>query len=100
MANEKIDIQKLVSQQISQTYPNIVITTPNQTLPVIVRCLEKGDMQLIIEMNGMRKAVSPISPSAYNINMLLRSQSKLTYNKSPDESFEIHSVEEYLNCIS
>ena len=100
MSNDKINIQKLVSQQTSLKYPNIVITTPNQTLPVIVRCLEKGDMQFIIEMNGIRKAVSPISPSAYNINMLLRSQSNIVYNKSPSESFEIHSIEEYLNCIT
>lgn len=100
MSNEKINIQKLVSQQTSLKYPNILVTTPNQTLPVIVRCLEKGDMQLIVELNGVRKSVGPISPSAYNINMLLRSQSKVIYNKSPEKSIEINTVEDYLSCIN
>jgi len=59
-----IDIEKLTERTASEKFPNIVITMPNDNLPVVIKSLEEGDMQLIVEFQGKRKVVARISESA------------------------------------
>lgn len=94
-----IDIEELTRRKTSESFPNIVINNLNVTLPVIIQSLEKGDMQLIIEHNGIRKVPIRISESAINIDRLIRGCGKITYVKNESESYEINSVLDYLQCV-
>jgi 16S rRNA A1518/A1519 N6-dimethyltransferase RsmA/KsgA/DIM1 with predicted DNA glycosylase/AP lyase activity len=92
-------IQELTERKTQEKFPSVVVLTPNETLPVVVRTLEKGDMQLIVEFNGKRKVVANISESAYNISKLLRTVGHISYRKSADEVIDVGDIVTYLNCI-
>ena len=94
-----INLEELTARKTSEKYPNLMVCTPNDTVPVVVRNLEKGDMQLIAEWNGKRKVIAYISPSAYNVSMLLRTTGKLKYNMGENVGIEVADVETYLSCI-
>ena len=94
-----INIQELTERKTSESFPNVLILTPNETLPVIVRTLEKGDMQLIVEFNGKRKVVAKISPSAYNIDRLIRTLGTISYRRSVEDVVEIRDIETYLCSV-
>lgn len=94
-----INIQDLTSTKVGESFPNVLITKPNETLPVIARCLEKGDMQLMCEHNGVRKCVAKISPSAINIDWLLRTCGSIEYVMGEGVSTTISDVESYLWCL-
>lgn len=94
-----INIQELTERKTSESFPNVLILTPNETLPVIVRTLEKGDMQLIVEFNGKRKVVAKISPSAYNVDRLIRTLGTISYRRSVEDVVEISNIETYLCSV-
>jgi hypothetical protein len=94
-----INIQELTERKTSESFPNVLILTPNETLPVIVRTLEKGDMQLIVEFNGKRKVVAKISPSAYNVDRLIRTLGTISYRRSVEDVVEISDIETYLCSV-
>lgn len=94
-----INLEELTARKTSETYPNLLICNPNNTVPVVVRNLQEGDMQLIAEWNGKRKVVARISPSAYNVNMLLRTTGSLKYNLGNNVGIDINDIETYLSCI-
>lgn len=94
-----MNIQELTTNRVSLGYPNIVIMRPNQTLPVTIQSLESGPIQLIMEFKGQRKVVKSISPSAFNIDKLLRTLGSITYNLDSAISKEIYSVEEYMRLV-
>lgn len=94
-----INIQELTERKTSESFPNVLILTPNETLPVIVRTLEKGDMQLIVEFNGKRKVVAKISPSAYNVDRLIRTLGTISYRRSVEDVVEIRDIETYLCSV-
>lgn len=94
-----IDIEKLTERTTSEIFPNIIIPNPNDSVPVIVKSLEKGDMQLIVEYQGKRKVVARISESALNVDKLIRVVGNVTYCKDSNSKFNITDVAMYLNCI-
>lgn len=94
-----IDIQELTERKTSERFPNVLIKTPNETLPVVVRTLEKGDMQLIVEFNGRRKVVAEISQSAYNIDKLIRTVGNISYRKDSNQVFDVGDIVTYLSCV-
>lgn len=94
-----IVVDDLVRQKTDLVYPNFVISKANDTLPVIVRSLEPGDIQLIVEYKGTRKSVATISPSAINVHRLLRCIGSIEYVTSKENSITISNVEEYLNLL-
>lgn len=94
-----IDIEKLTERTASETFPNIVITMPNDNVPVVIKSLEEGDMQLIVEFQGKRKVVARISESALNIDKLIRTVGFVNYCSSKESSVEVADVTTYLNCI-
>lgn len=96
-----INLEELTSRKTEETYPNIVImlTGPNDTVPVVVKTLMEGDMQLIIEYNGRRKCVARISKSAINIDRLLRTTGNIFLNFGGEKRIEITDIETYLSCV-
>lgn len=94
-----INIEELVSRKTDETFPNVLVMHPNDTLPVVVRSLEEGDVQLIVEFNGARKCVARMSPSAINIQMLLRTIGSVEYVISQGVSTTITCIDEYLSCV-
>lgn len=95
----QIDIKELTERKTQESFPNILILNPNETVPVVVRTLEKGDMQLIMEYNGARKVVAKISKSAYNVHKLLRVLGSIDYYIGPNAGITISTVADYLSCI-
>ncbi len=94
-----INIEELTSRKTEETFPNILVLHPNDTLPVIIRSLEEGDMQLIVEFKGKRKCVARISRSALNVSKLLRTLGCVEYVLSQGVSTTITCMEEYLSCV-
>lgn len=94
-----IDIEKLTERTASETFPNVVITMPNDNVPVVIKSLEEGDMQLIVEFQGKRKVVARISESALNIDKLIRTVGLVNYCSSSESSVEVADITTYLNCI-
>lgn len=94
-----IDPAALVERKTTEAFPSVVIDNPNDNVPVVVRSLEKGDMQLIVQLGGKRRVVERISTSALNIDKLIRTVGSIVYQKSPTERIVISSVVEYLNSI-
>ena len=96
---ETIDIENLVENKIKLNYPCILIDNPNRTLPLMVRNLEEGDMQLIVEFNGKTKVVKKMSRSALNVDKLIRTNGTLKYVISKDIIIPINSITDYLSCL-
>ena len=94
-----IDIQELTQRRTNASYPNFLLPTLNASVPVVVRTLEKGDLQLVVQHEGKEKVVTTISPSAYNVDKLLRTTSQLIYRKSETEVIEVKSITDYLSNI-
>lgn len=94
-----INIDDLVSRKTEETYPNFLIQHPNDTVPIVVRSLEEGDTQLIVEFNGQRKCVKRISRSAINVKRLLRTVGHLEYVLGQGSSVTIDDIETYLNVV-
>lgn len=92
-----MNITELTTNKTTKSYPNIFVI-PNIAAPAIVRNLQEGDIQLIMEHNGVKKVVSRISPSARNMDMILRVIGPFEYNKSEIEKFQIKCVQDYLDC--
>ena len=95
----QIDMQELTSRKTEETYPNFLVLHPNNTVPVVIRSLEPGDVQLIVEFKGVRKCVAHISPSALNVDKLLRTLGSVEYVLGKNVSTTINSVEGYLSCV-
>lgn len=93
-----INVEELVSRKTSRAYPNIEVNF-SQTLPLLTTDLEKGDIQVILDYNGKLKCVCSISSSARNIKLLLDCTGNIIYNKSPEESYDIQCVQEYLDLV-
>lgn len=94
-----INIKELTDRKTSEVFPNVLLRKPNENVPVVVRSLEKGDMQLIVEYKGERKVVANISQSALNIDKLLRTTDGICYRVSPTEEYEIDNISTYLSCL-
>lgn len=95
-----INIEELTSRKTDEEFPNILVTSPNDTLPVVVRSLEKGDMQLVVEWNGVRKVVARISASALNVEKLLRTVHGVEFVTSKDSSISISNITDYLEAVT
>ena len=91
-----MNVEEMVERRTDAVYPMVEIINPNDTVPLIVTTLEKGDMQVIVTFNGKRKKMCSITPSALNISQLLRTVGSITYHKSAEESVYVKSIEDYL----
>lgn len=94
-----INIEELTSRKTEESFPNIFVLSPNDTLPVVVRSLQKGDTQLVAERNGVRKCIARISLSAYNIDMLLRTSGSVEFVRGPEDSIVISEISDYLLAV-
>lgn len=96
---EQIDVEKLTQRTTGKSYPCVRIDNPTQCLPVVVQSLEKGDTQLVVDLNGQRKCVTRISLSAFNINKLMRCCGDVIYLRDEGLEEKIESISQYLECI-
>lgn len=94
-----MNVEKLTSSKVQRRFPNVKISDPNVTVPVIVQSLKSGDMQLYVELNGEEKVVKTISPSAVNMNNILRTVGSFIYNISPGIKITVNSIEDYLKLV-
>lgn len=95
----QIDVSKLTQRTTGQAYPFIRVDNPTQCLPVIVQSLEKGDTQLVVELNGVKKCVTRVSLSAFNIDKLIRCGGDVVFIKDEQTTIGITSIEDYLSCV-
>lgn len=95
----QIDVAKLTQRTVGKLFPHVLIKSPTQCLPVIVKSLEKGDTQLIVELNGQRKCVINMSLSAFNIDKLLRCCGDIYYVKEECNEEQIMTISQYLELV-
>lgn len=84
---------------VKEEFPNIVIADANDTTPLVVGLLEKGEVALVCVVEKKRKVVGHISKSAYNIDRILRTHGDVTLNQSVSNRVRIRSVQEYLEVM-
>lgn len=94
-----MNVEELTSHKVPRKYPNVKISNPNVTVPVVVQSLTPGDIQLFVELNGVEKVVKNVSPSALNMNNILRTVGQFTYNISSGVSITINNIEDYLKLV-
>lgn len=94
-----MNVEELTASKTQLRYPNVVISNPNVTVPVIVQSLIPGDVQLVVELNGNRKIVKSISPSAMNMNNILRVVGSFTYVLSAGIEMTVNNIEDYLRLV-
>ena len=97
--SEPINIHEFTKRTTPVVYPYLKVLEPNNTTPLIVSVLEKGDMPLIIELDGIRKVVARISKSAFNIDKLLRTCGSLELYVGEGNSIMIREVTDYLEVF-
>lgn len=95
----QIDVEKLTQRTTGRSYPCIRIDNPTQCLPVVVQSLEKGETQLVVDLNGVRKCVTRISLSAFNIDKLMRCCGDVIYLQDEGLEEKIETISQYLECI-
>ena len=94
-----MNVEELTSSKVQRRFPNVKISNPNVTVPVVVQSLLPGDMQLVVELKGKEKVVKTISPSAMNMNNILRTVGEFTYFVSDGVAVQINNIEEYLKLV-
>lgn len=94
-----MNVEELTASKTQRRFPNVKISNPNVTVPVIVQALEPGDVQLIVELNGKQKVVKTISPSAINMNNILRTVGSFTYAISTGIEVVVNNIEDYLKLV-
>lgn len=95
-----LDVQSFSQRTIQAGYPYFKLREMSQVTPSVVKLLEEGDIHLRGAYNGKEVVVMRISKSAYNVWRLIRTHGSLTYCVSPEESFLIEDVEQYLEIIA
>lgn len=94
-----LDVENFGRQTVKVGYPYVEITRFNESLPVVVSSLSEGDMSLTAEYKGTVKIVKRISPSAFNIDKLIRTGQELEVHVSSEVAVIVKSVAEYLGVI-
>jgi len=84
---------------VKEQFPNVVLRSVNDTTPLVVKLLEKGELPLVGILGDIRKVVAYISPSAYNIEKLLRTHDDIVYNRDENTRVQIRSVVDYLEVV-
>lgn len=94
-----MNVEELTMSKTQHRYPSVKIINPNITVPVIVQTLTPGDIQLIVELKGKQKVVKEISPSAVNMNNILRTVGSFIYSISAGIDVTINNIEDYLKLV-
>lgn len=96
---KSVDVEGLTHKSVTLRYPYIEITNINDTTPLILSVLEKGDITVIGEYKGQRRVLGSISDSAYNMDKILRTHETFNYVEK-DCVTEIDSIRKYLEVLS
>ena len=95
-----LDVQSFSQRSVQAGYPYFKLREMSQVTPSVVKLLEEGDIHLRGSYNGKEVVVMRISNSAFNVWRLIRTHGSIVYCISPEESFLIESVEQYLEIIA
>ena len=94
-----IDPKEFSSSKTKRVYPYLRLLDPVETLPLVIKHLELGEMPLTIIYEGSERVVARISKSPYNISKILRCCGAMKYFKSEEESADVTSVLEYMEVL-
>lgn len=93
-----VNVEELTHNKVNLQYPYIELNSLNDTTPLILSLLEKGDLKVVGSLQGQRRVLGSISESAYNIDKLLRTHDSVNY-VSETGVREITTVVEYLEAL-
>lgn len=99
MQSITLDVDAFSQRKSSMVYPNFELSEINDTLPVVVQSLEKGEVPLLAHHQGQCRIVMKISLAAANVSKLIRTQGMLIYNADEQHSSELYSVRDYLEVV-
>lgn len=100
MINEvTLDVDGFSSRKSKIEYPYVEVVDINETLPLVVKALESGDIPLVGNYKGVTRMISKIDATAFNLDKILRTQGLILYHKSEDEQIEIRSIVDYLEVV-
>ncbi len=85
--------------KVQKEYPYFLIDNANESTPLIVSLLQEGELPLVCKYNGVAKEVGRISPSALNVDKLIRTHGSILVYKSEFEYKALRNVEEYLEEV-
>lgn len=94
----KIDLDELKSSKVNLSYPCFEILDIGICIPVVVRSLIKGDVQIFGTLNGVSKVVNNISLSPLNVLKLLK-VTPINFYLSENEVYKIRDTNHYLEVL-
>lgn len=99
-SSRTLDVSTFKNRYVETTYPNFeLIGDINECIPLVTSLLREGDIMLFISYKGEKKVVRSISPTAYNIDKLLRVSKGIRINKSETEFQDIHKISDYMEAL-
>lgn len=95
MIRSELDADKLRSREVEVSYPHIKINDFNKCIPLMISCLDDGNIPVLASLNGVTKIIKNMSNSAINFSKLLR-VTDVTLYVSNNDSFVIKSIFDYM----
>lgn len=90
--------RNITNKKISMPYPHIKVTDVSDVLALVIPSLDKGDLPIICEFEGVTRQVGSIRKSAVVIKHLM-DISGVVYCKSEDLQVPIKSMESLLEVL-
>ena len=93
-----LDVDAFSARKVSLSTPYLEITNLTDVTPLVLNSLEEGTMSLVATYQGTTRVLKKISLSAYNVDKLIRINSKLImHTDTCDKSIE--NIIDYLEVV-
>lgn len=90
--------RNISNTKISMPYPHLRIIDVSDAIALVIPSLDKGDLPVICEFDGVTRQVGSIRKSALVIKQLSRI-TRLSYCKSEDVSIDVSDMKDLLEVL-
>jgi len=94
-----IDVNTFGTTEVAEELPAFIIREKSEPLVLALQCMISGDTPLRIQWNQQDKLIKRISPSALNVNNLLKVLSVIYYKDAEGVEHGITNIKEYLEVV-
>lgn len=84
---------------VQLTYPSLELEDLSEVTPLVIGLLQEGDIPVVGVYNGKRKVIARISPSACNVDKILRTHNSVYVRESETDKCFIRDVRDWLEVL-
>lgn len=84
---------------VQLTYPSLEVDNLNDLTPLVVGLLQPGSIPVVGVYQGKKKVMARVSPSAYNVDKILRTHDGVYVCESETDKHLIRSVKDWLEVL-